>query len=139
MFLSILLSVVFIGLGLIHFNWVIGGKFGFEASLPTKSNGERVLNPNKLDSAVVGLGLTAFGVFYLLKSGILEFPLPDWIFHYGGWIIPIIFLLRAIGEFRYVGFFKKIKDTDFGRLDSKLFSPLCLFIGLAGIWIQWIY
>ena len=43
MTLSILLSIILIGLGLIHFNWVIGGKFGFSESLPTNESGERVL------------------------------------------------------------------------------------------------
>jgi len=136
MILSILLSILLIGLGLIHFNWVVGGNFGFSESLPTKENGERVLNPKKIDSAIVGIGLTAFGFFYLLKSGVIEFIIPGWIMAYGSWIIPIIFLLRAIGEFKYVGFFKKIKKTEFGKLDTKLFSPLCLIIGIFGIIIE---
>ena len=136
MILSILLCLLLLGLGTIHFNWVIGGKFGFTESLPTKENGERILNPKKIDSAVVGIGLTAFGLFYLFKSGLMENPLPDWIMKYGGGIIPILFLLRAMGEFKYVGFFKSIKTTDFGKLDTKLFSPLCLLIGLFGILIQ---
>ena len=130
MILSILLSILLIGLGLIHFNWVVGGNFGFSESLPTKESGERVLNPKKIDSAIVGIGLTAFGFLYLLKSGVIEFIIPGWIMAYGSWIIPIIFLLRAIGEFKYVGFFKKIKKTEFGKLDTKLFSPLCLIIGI---------
>lgn len=136
MILSILLSLILIGLGLIHFNWVNGGKYGFAESLPTEENGERVLNPKKIDSAIVGIGLTAFGIFYILKSGLTEYNLPDWIMKYGGWIIPIIFILRAIGEFKYVGFFKSIKKTDFGKLDTKLFSPLCLIIGILGIIIH---
>lgn len=136
MILSILLSIILIGLGIIHFNWAIGGKFGFSESLPTKENGERVLNPKMADSIIVGLGLTIFGLFYLLKAGIVEINLPEWIMKYGGWIIPSIFLLRAIGEFKYIGFFKKVKKTDFGKLDTKFFSPLCLFIGLCGLIIQ---
>jgi hypothetical protein len=136
MILSILLSIILIGLGLIHFNWVVGGKFGFAESLPTKESGERVLNPKKIDSAIVGIGLTAFGIFYVLKSGLFEYNLPEWIMKYGSWIIPIIFLLRAIGEFKYIGFFKSIKKTDFGKLDTKFFSPLCLIIGIFGIIIQ---
>jgi len=136
MILSILLSILLIGLGLIHFNWVVGGNFGFSESLPTKESGERVLNPKKIDSAIVGIGLTAFGFLYLLKSGVIEFIIPGWIMAYGSWIIPIIFLLRAIGEFKYVGFFKKIKKTEFGKLDTKLFSPLCLIIGIFGIIIE---
>ncbi|MEG3659340.1 DUF3995 domain-containing protein [Arenibacter palladensis] len=136
MYLSILLGIILIGLGLIHFNWVIGGKFGFSESLPTKESGERVLNPKKIDSAIVGIGLTIFGIFYILKSGLMEYNIPAWIMKYGSWIIPIIFLLRAIGEFRYVGFFKSIKKTEFGKWDTKLFSPLCLAIGILGIIIN---
>lgn len=136
MYLSILLGIILIGLGLIHFNWVIGGKFGFSESLPTKESGERVLNPKKIDSAIVGIGLTIFGIFYILKSGLMEYNIPAWIMKYGSWIIPIIFLLRAIGEFRYVGFFKSIKKTEFGKLDTKLFSPLCLAIGILGLIIH---
>ncbi|WP_250434560.1 DUF3995 domain-containing protein [Hanstruepera flava] len=136
MILSVLLSVILIGLGLIHFNWVIGGKFGFSESLPTKLNGEKLLNPKKKDSAVVGIGLTAFGFFYLIKSGLININLPLWIMTYGSWIIPIIFLLRAIGDFKYVGFFKQIKETEFGKWDTKLFSPLCLIIALFGTIIQ---
>lgn len=136
MILSILLSVIFLVLGLIHFNWVIGGKFGFSEALPTKESGERVLNPKKLDSAIVGIGLTEFGIFYLLKSGLVVFNSLEWLMKYGGWIIPSIFLLRAIGEFKYVGFFKTVKKTDFAKLDTKLFSPLCLAIAIIGITIQ---
>jgi len=121
---------------MLHFNWVIGGKFGFSKSLPTKENGDRVLNPKRIDSAIVGIGLTAFGIFYLLKSGLIQFNIPEWIIKYGGWIIPSIFLLRAIGEFKYVGFFKSVRKTDFGKLDTKLFSPLCLIIGILGVIIQ---
>lgn len=136
MILSILLSVIFLVLGIIHFNWVIGGKFGFSEALPTKENGERVLNPKKLDSAIVGFGLTGFGMFYLLQSGLVVFNAPEWLMKYGGWIIPSIFLLRAIGEFKYVGFFKTVKKMDFAKWDTKLFSPLCLAIAIIGITIQ---
>jgi hypothetical protein len=114
----------------------MGGKFGFAQSLPTNENGERVLNPKKLDSAIVGIGLTTFGIFYVLKARLIDCNLPEWIILYAGWIIPIIFLLRSVGEFKYIGFFKSVKKTEFGKLDTKLFSPLCLIIGIFGIIIQ---
>ena len=136
MILSIILCIILIGLGLIHFNWAVGGNFGFSESLPTKENGERVFNPRKIDGAIAGIVFIAFGIFYLLKSGLIEFNIPEWITTHGGWIIPLIFILRAIGEFKYVGFFKSLKKTDFGKLDTKLFSPLCLLIGIFGIIIQ---
>ena len=139
MILSVILSGIFLVLALIHFNWVIGGTFGFAASLPANENGERVLNPKKIDSAIVAIGLTTFAFFYAFKSGILQYNLPEWILQYGGWIIPILFLLRAIGDFKYVGVFKKIRKTTFGKIDTKLFTPLCLTIAICGIFIQLYY
>jgi len=136
MILSILISIILIGLGVIHFNWVIGGEFGFSESLPTKESGERVLNPKKMDSAIVGIGLTVFGLFYIFKSSLIAHNLPAWIMVYVGWIVPSIFILRAIGEFKYIGFFKRIKKTKFGKRDTMFFSPLCFLIGIIGIIIQ---
>ena len=133
---SILLFLTFSILSLIHFNWVLGGKWGFDKSLPTNEKGKRVLNPGPFESAVVGFGLMSFGLFYLLQSGLIAVQLPSWLVDYTGWIIPAIFMLRAIGDFRYIGFFKKIKETDFGKMDSKIFAPLCLLIALMGSWIQ---
>lgn len=123
-------------LALIHFNWFLGGEFGFSESLPTKENGERVLNPKNIDNAIVGVGLLVFSMIYLLKSGLIQVNLPNWIILYVGWIISAIFLLRAIGEFKYVGFFKKIRNTKFGELDTKFFSPLCLGIAIIGMLIE---
>lgn len=136
MVLSTLLSLLFFTLGVIHFNWVFGGKFGFEKSIPQKADGNKLFLPRKTDSALVGVGLTAFGFFYLIKSQLLEYSLPESIIKYGAWIIPFLFLLRAIGDFRYVGFFKKVRNTDFSKMDDKLFSPLCLLIGIAGLILQ---
>ena len=34
------------------------------------------------------------------------------------WLIAAVFALRAIGDFRYVSFFKRIRDTRFARLDA---------------------
>lgn len=134
--LSILLMLIFFLLGLLHFNWALGGKWGMDKTIPTKSTGEKVLNPSKIDSAFVGFGLLLFGLIYWLKSGLLLLAIPNWILFYGSWIIPIIFILRAIGDFKYVGFFKKITNTAFANADSRIFSPLCLAIGLIGLFIQ---
>jgi len=136
MILSLLLSLIFFILGAIHFNWVFGGKFGFTEALPIKESGERILNPRKIDSAIVGIGLSAFALLYFLRSGIVDYDLPEWLLKYAGWIIPSIFILRAIGDFKYIGLFKKVKTTEFGKRDTKLFSPLCLIIAILAILIQ---
>lgn len=133
MILNLLISILFLGLGGIHFYWLFGGKIGFADSLPTNEKGERVLNPKKIDTAIVGLVLSSFGLFYCVKGGIIAYDFSCYVINYGRWIIPTIFILRAIGDFKYVGFFKRIKETNFGKLDTKLFSPLCLLIGFLGV------
>ncbi|WP_281635816.1 DUF3995 domain-containing protein [Flavobacterium marginilacus] len=44
--------------------------------------------------------------------------------------------MRAIGDFNYVGFFKKIKLAKFGKNDTKYFSPLCLIIGILTLILE---
>lgn len=133
--LSTLLFSIFTILGLIHINWALGGKRGLEAALPVDANGERTMNPRKVDSAVVGIGLLVFGTFYLLQSGLVSAGLPEQVWQYGNWIVPIIFVLRAVGDFKYLGFFKKVKNTKFAKWDTLLFSPLCAAIGMMAMTI----
>ena len=134
--IGLLISLIFLILSGIHFYWALGGKWGFDQALSEKETGEKLFIPRKIDSAAVGTGLLLFALFYLIKTGILPINLPNWSLLYGGWIISAIFLLRAIGEFKYVGFFKKVKETNFGRMDSKFYSPLCFLIGSLGVILE---
>ncbi len=133
--LSLLLFLIFTILGGFHFYWLFGGKWGVKKVFPTKENEEVTLSVPKFATLIVALVLMLFGLIYLHKSGFITFLVPNWLVNYGSWLIPFIFILRAIGEFNYVGFFKKIKSTEFAKADSKIFSPLCLGIGILGILI----
>ena len=83
--------------------------------------------------AIVFLG---FAAVYLEKTQIVTLNSLNSTTNYTGWFIAIIFILRAIGDFKYLGFFKKINHSDFAKSDTKLFSPLCLTIGILAILIQ---
>ncbi|WP_298553840.1 DUF3995 domain-containing protein [uncultured Algibacter sp.] len=136
--LSIILLIIFTSLGFIHFYWLFGGKWGLEKVIPTKDNQTSSLSIPKFATLIVALILVLFGLIYLVKSGLTNIEVPNWIKTYGYWIIPSIFILRAIGDFKYVGFFKKIKNTKFAIADSKMFAPLCLAVGIIGILIQFV-
>ena len=60
---------------------------------------------------------------------------PSWppraVFSVGTWVWAGVFTLRAVGDFRLVGFFKRPSDSRFARRDTRLYSPLCLALGLA--------
>ncbi|MFI5138792.1 MAG: DUF3995 domain-containing protein [Sphingobacteriales bacterium] len=136
--ITALLSLIFIVLSAVHIYWGFGGKSGAAASVPAKESGKPVMNPGKIDCFAVASGLFAFGIFALIKAGVILFVLPNWLSQYGLWVIAAIFLLRAIGEFKYIGFFKKIKTTTFGQMDTKFYSPLCLLISFLGIILQYL-
>lgn len=133
---STILFTIFTTLSFIHFYWLFGGKWGLEKVIPTKDNETSALSIPKFATLIVALVLLLFGLIYLVKSGFINVPIPNLVTTYGYWIIPAIFILRAIGDFKYVGFFKKIKNTEFAKTDSKWFAPLCLTIGILGILVQ---
>jgi hypothetical protein len=64
-----------------------------------------VLHPKAFDSAIVGLGLLMFALYFLIKQSIILISMPSIITKYGAWVTASIFLLRAIDDFKYVGFF----------------------------------
>jgi hypothetical protein len=132
--LSIVLSVIFLTLSAIHIHWALGGKWGFKNAIPTKENGDLVMKPRTMDSIMVAVYLGLFAFFYATKTNICSVSLPEWTTYFL-WIIPTLFLLRAIGEFKYVGFFRKVNSTVFSKWDKKLFSPLCLAISVIGFCI----
>lgn len=118
-----------------HVYWALGGKWSLKVALPTNEKGEHVLSPEPVDSMIVGAVLISFAVFHLIRIELIPVPMPYWLGEMGSWIIGGIFVLRAIGDFTYVGFFKRVKRTPFGRNDTNIYSPLCLLIGILTLWV----
>ncbi|MGB0838526.1 MAG: DUF3995 domain-containing protein [Chitinophagales bacterium] len=135
--IPLILTDIFLTLSILHFYWAFGGKWGFDKALPTNEDGERLLQPKPIHSAIVGLGLMGFAGIYLLQANLfsLDIPILAHISGYALWAIPIIFLLRTVGDFKYVGFSKKIKQTNFARLDTQFYAPLCLFISILAFFV----
>lgn len=129
--LAFINATVLAGISGIHFYWMFGGVWGLAQSLPTTTDGKKVLNPRAFECAVVAVILLAMAIFFLHFAGITLFKFPNWILKYGIGVLSGIFLLRAVGDFKYVGFTKTIRSTEFALLDTRLYAPLCLFLGLS--------
>lgn len=127
------LTIILFLLAMIHFYWALGGQWGFKNALPTNEQGIQILNPKTIDSIMIGTVMLLFGLFYLFSLRLLKIKILILIQNVGFWVIPMIFVARAIGDFKYVGFFKQIKGTVFANLDTMFYSPLCLIISLIGI------
>jgi len=121
-----ILTNIMISLALIHFYWALGGKFGLDKALPSDVEDNRLLNPSKFMTFVVGFILLGFSyVAYKLYTGD-ESPMIV----YAGYGLSILFFLRAIGDFNFVGLFKKVKNTEFSKYDTWVYIPLFLFISI---------
>jgi hypothetical protein len=130
-FIATITILVLIIMGLFHFYWAFGGKVGLDKALPTK-DGIKLLNPSKALIFFVGIVLIVFAyIAYALQFYDFTVNENQNFYLYSGIFLSTIFTLRAIGEFNAVGFFKKIKDTEFAIYDTKYFSPLCIILGVV--------
>lgn len=133
MSLSYLNAGIFLVIAGFHYYWALGGTYGFAASLPEiEHSGKKAFVPGKAATALVA---TLFLGVAFLFAGLL--PLPAVAYRYGLWAIAGITLLRACGDFNYVGFFKKKSHTVFARYDSLYFSPLCLYLAISSAALAW--
>lgn len=130
--LSLILASIFLILSLLHFYWVFGGKWGLDGAMPKMMQAKVMTEKTRtgfiISTLVVAIGLLGFMMISLYNSSLIEAPFS----HTWLWWITIgmaaIFLLRAIGDFKYVGIFKKEKEGLFARRDSRIYVPLCLFL-----------
>jgi Protein of unknown function (DUF3995) len=128
---SIAILILLIGAA-VHVYWAAGGKAGKGAAIPA-ANGRAVIKPSAFGTALVAVVLCMMAALVALRIGWLDLPaLPSdsVVVEIGTWLMAGVFALRAIGDFRYVGFFKRIRDSRFARLDTLAYSPLCAFLAL---------
>ena len=126
-------TVLFTLLSILHFYWAFGGRFWYHDVLPTSSNGLNRLNPGKAAGLIVATGLLLLAAITLGNGGLFSRYIKTKNFRFGALIIAVIFSLRAMGDFKFIGFFKTVRRTRFGVNDTQFFSPLCLFIALLSL------
>jgi hypothetical protein len=143
-------AAIFAVLAAIHMYWALGGRWGADAAFPPAWRGaaptapvspnpsaRRHMHPTPLATLAVALALLAAGAVLLGRAGWLPLG-PSWLLRAGAWVLCVLFLARASGDFRTFGFFKSRRGTLFANWDTRLFSPLCLVISaLSGVVAWW--
>jgi len=130
---SIILCMVFLALSAIHIRLLFGDQIAFEGVVPTR-DGEPLFRPGRGSTLLVAVAL-AFAAVVSVWRGFCPLVGPAWVPHLGIWVLAAVFALRAIGDFRYIGIFKRVRGTRFARNDSLFFSPLCMGISGLAIWL----
>ncbi|MFL9483853.1 DUF3995 domain-containing protein [Chitinophagaceae bacterium LWZ2-11] len=112
-------------LAILHFYWAWGGTIWYEDVLPTSSNGLHKLEPSTTATLVIAFGLLFLALMTIGSQGLFDRYIKRMYFRYDFLITAIIFLLRAIGGFKFLGLFKTVKLTRFGINDTHFF-PRCV-------------
>jgi hypothetical protein len=131
------LALVFALLGAVHVFWALGGRLGFASAVP-EVNGQRAFTPTPGATFAVALALFVASALVLGRAGVFSSRAPAALFKWPVVVLGFVFLVRAVGDFRLVGLFKRVRGTSFARWDTWLFSPLCLGISLAALWLAFL-
>ena len=113
--------------GALHLYWAIGGRVGRDAAIP-RAGGKALLDPGPATTFLVALGLFVLAGLIAWRDGLIDLPLPFVIARVGVPLCALVFLARAIGDFRHVGWTKRVRDSRFARVDDLLYAPLCLLL-----------
>ena len=124
-------------LGALHVFWALGGRLGFASAVP-EVDGQRAFTPTPAATFAVALALFVASALVLGRAGIFGSLAPAALFKWPVVVMGFVFLVRAVGEFKLVGLFKRVRGTSFARWDTWLFSPLCLGISLAALWLAFL-
>ena len=127
--LATCVATVFAALAVLHLWWARGLSIG--ASAVPEVDGRPLFRPGPVGCIAVAALLAWSGWIVLERAGLLGPHMPGWMVRAGAWVIALVLLARAIGEFRYVGFFKRVTGTAFATNDTRYYSPLALLLGVA--------
>jgi hypothetical protein len=117
----------------LHVLWGIRGELGRSVTIP-EIDGRPLFVPTRLACfAVAGL-LAAAAWVLLVGSGYLPDLGVPWLATVGPAAVGLVLLARAVGDFRYVGFFKTVRESRFAVLDTWFYSPLCALLALGALW-----
>ena len=128
---ALLLILLFSGISLLHFYWALGGRWATKAVLPELPDRQATFKPGVAATLLVAAGLAAMALLVAAGQGWIgiRFLTPDKA-RYGYIALMLVFGLRAIGDFRYVGLFKRVRNTTFARNDNRYYTPLCILLVL---------
>ena len=123
-------AAVFGALAALHLYWAARGIALSSVALPER-DGRPLFVPSRLAAFAVAALLAAAAWLVLQRASAMPMMLPAWMVRVGSWGVAGVMVARAVGDFRYVGVFKRVRGTRFAVNDSHWFSPIALALGLA--------
>ena len=131
---GVALGATFGLLAALHVFWAFGGTWGAGAAV-AEIDGRPRFVPSRGATLAVAAALIGAAVVVLARAGLILGFVPRWASQGAAGVLGAVFVLRAVGDFRLMGFFKSVRGTRFAVRDTWVYSPLCLVIGLGAWWL----
>lgn len=145
---ALLVACTYLLLAVVHVYWALGGRLAKDAAVPRvprkvaasdiappamASAMVPAFTPSRTGTLLVAVGLAAVALMVGARAGLATAPSAGPILQWAIGLVALAMLARAVGDFRLVGFFKRITGSSFAWLDTRVYSPLCLALsaGLA--------
>ena len=115
--LAIALIVMFLFLAGVHLYWALGGQVGRVRAVP-ELRGAPAFMPGRWSMLLATGAFVACAALVGAASGFLQTPLSPLLIRRLCFALALLLVLRAIGDLRLIGFFKKVRGSRFAWLDS---------------------
>jgi hypothetical protein len=135
--LGLVVCGAFVALAVWHFGMALFPSSNKSGTVPSVG-GRPLFSPSRGATTAVGMVLLLFAALVAATAGWISVGLSRVVLAWLSYALALGLLARAIGEFKYVGFFKRVRGSRFARLDTLLYSPLCLLLaaGVAAVALQ---
>jgi hypothetical protein len=134
--LTLILVFVFVVLAFWHIYMAVKPAAGVNGAVPSV-DGKPLFVPSAGATVAVALLLLALACLVAATGGIISLPVPRAALTWLSYALAIGLLARAIGDFKYVGFFKRVRGSRFATLDYFAFSPLCVLLAVGVALVAW--
>ena len=116
------------------------------AALPAGSNsgavpsagGKMLFKPSRASTVAVGVLLLMFAALLAATAGIVHTGVNRSVLAGLSYALAAGLLARSIGEFKHLGFFKRVRGSRFATLDTFLYCPLCLLLAAGVAALAWL-
>lgn len=134
MLASLTVAIALLLLGVMHLWWALAAPARSDRVIPSRVDGQPLFTPGPAGTLLVAALLFAAAFLLYERSGLGPALLSPALARLGAGTVAVVLLLRGIGDFRYVGLFKRERSTPFARQDTLLYTPLVLTLAaLAGL------
>jgi hypothetical protein len=132
--ISLVLAVALFAISGLHVYWGAGGNWGWGLAIPEEA-GSPAFHPSRLATFGVAGALAAAAGIAVSRGYRVADSYPGNVIQWACLLLGAVFLVRAIGDMRLIGFTKKVRGTRFAAWDTGLYSPLCLALSAAYFYI----